>query len=193
MRTLAPTGHLAERTRTSLAVALIALAGVLAGCGGDSSNDAKLLSRSSAADMRATLAQVQQKVSSGDCTGAQDQVALLEQQIDSVDASVDSDLRVALVSSASRLQRLVAAKCAAAATDTGPTGPTGPTDTEGTTGPEEKQPDELTKDEKKALKEQEKALKEQKKQEQQANKRNQEESTGGSGGSGTTGSGGSVP
>src|SRR4029453_7596030 len=120
------TRHLAERTRASLAIALIALAGVLAGCG-DSSNDAKLLSRSSAADMRSTLAQVQQKVSSGDCTGAQDQVALLEQQIDSLDVSVDSDLRAALVSSASRLQRLVAAKCAASTTETVPTTPTGPT------------------------------------------------------------------
>jgi hypothetical protein len=171
---------------------LILLVAALVGCG-DSSNDANLLSRSSAADLRATLSQVQQKVESGDCNGAQDQVSLLEQQIDSLDTSVDSDLRSALVSSATRLQRLVAASCAAATGETGATGPTGPADTGGTTGLDE--PDELTKEEKKALKEQEKARKEQEKEQK---KQEQQDSTGGSGdgaggGSGTTGSGGSVP
>jgi hypothetical protein len=172
---------------------LAAIAGGLAACG-DSSNDAKLLPRSSASDLRSTLAQVQQKVSNGDCNGAQDQVSLLEQQIDSLDSSVDADLRAALVSGASRLQRLVASECAAATTETGTTGATGPTgatDTGGTTVPEE-QPDELTKDEKKAEKEREKARKELEKQQKKQDQQGNQDSTGGSGG-GDTGSGGVLP
>jgi hypothetical protein len=120
---------------------LIVLVAALTGCG-DSSNDANLLSRSSAADLRATLSQVQQKVESGDCNGAQDQVSLLEQQIDSLDTNVDSDLRAALVSSATRLQRLVSTACTAATTQTGSTGAAGATDTGGTTGTTGEQGDE---------------------------------------------------
>lgn len=173
--------------RILIAITLIALAAALAGCG-DSSNDAKLLSRSSASDLRATLAQVEQRVSSGDCTGAQDQVGLLEQQIDSLDSSVDANLRAALVSGASRLQRLVASECPAATAETGPTGATGTTDTGGTTGLDEQQNGEQGNGKKKGKN------KEKKNKDKSGDETGGDETgTGGSGGSGTTGSDGVVP
>jgi hypothetical protein len=166
---------------------LAAIAGGLAACG-DRSNDAKLLPRSSASDLRSTLAQVQQKVSSGDCSGAQDQVALLEQQIDSLNGSIDSDLTTALVSGATRLQRLVASECAAATTETGSAGATGPTDTGGTTGATDEQGDEESPGKDKG-----KGKKKGHKKDGVGVEIEPDTGTGGSGGSGTTGSDGVVP
>jgi hypothetical protein len=171
---------------------VVAVAGALAGCG-DSSNDAKLLSRSSAADLRATLSQVQQKVAGGDCSGAQDQVSLLEQQIDSLDTSVDSDLRAALVSSATRLQRLVSTACTADTTQSGQTGATGATDTGGTTGATGDEGDgEGNGNGKGNGKEKGKGKKKGQKKNEPGVEIVPETGTGGSGG-GTTGSGGIVP
>jgi hypothetical protein len=128
-----------RRTRELLAVALAVVAAVLlAACGNDSS-DAKLLSRSSASELRSTLAEVEGRVQAGDCDGAQEWISLLDQQIDSL-GNVDGDLRDALASGAGRLEQLVTEKCEAPVTETGTTGATGPagtTDTGGATGPEE--------------------------------------------------------
>jgi hypothetical protein len=188
--TLTSIGHPAGRARASLAVVLMALAAALAGCG-DSSDDAKLLSRTSASDLRATLTQVQQRVSSGDCSGAQDQVGLLEQQIDSLDSRVDANLRAALVSGASRLQRLVASECAAATAETGATGPTGPTDTGGTTGLDGQQNGEHGNGKKKGQKKEKNKNKDKSGDEGGGDQTGT--GTGESGGGGTTGSGGFAP
>jgi hypothetical protein len=104
----------------------------LSGCGDDSNS--KLLSPSSASELRSTLAQVQQDVQNGNCTGAQERVSALDRQISSLDR-IDADLRDALASGASRLQQLVAEKCQTpATTSAGTTEPSGTTDTGGTTG-----------------------------------------------------------
>jgi hypothetical protein len=113
----------------------LACAVLVAGCGDDSNS--KLLSSSSASELRSTLAQVQQDVQNGDCTGARERVSALDQQISSLDR-IDSDLRDALDSGTSRLQQLVAEKCQApATTSAGTTEPSGTTDTGGTTGSDE--------------------------------------------------------
>ena len=107
----------------------------LSACGDDSKS--KLLSPSSASQLRSTLAQVQQDVENGDCAGAQERVGALDQQVGSLDR-IDADLRDALVSGTSRLQQLVAQKCQAPATTSdGTTEPSGTTDTGGATGPDE--------------------------------------------------------
>jgi hypothetical protein len=109
----------------------------LAACGDDSNS--KLLSPSSASELRSTLAQVEQDVQNGDCTGAQERVSALGQQISSLDR-IDADLRDALVSGTSRLQQLVAEKCQVAATTSeGTTEPSGTTGTGGTSAPDEQQ------------------------------------------------------
>jgi hypothetical protein len=107
---------------------------VLSGCGDDSNS--KLLSSSSASELRSTLAQVQQDVQNGDCTGAQERVSALDQQISSLDR-IDADLRDALDSGTSRLQQLVAEKCQTPATTSA--GTTEPSGTGGTSAPDEQQ------------------------------------------------------
>jgi hypothetical protein len=109
----------------------------LSACGGDSNS--KLLSPSSASELRSTLAQVQQDVQNGDCTSAQERLSALDQQVNSLDR-IDADLRDALVSGTSRLQQLVAEKCQAPATTSeGTTEPSGTTGTGGTSAPDEQQ------------------------------------------------------
>jgi hypothetical protein len=106
----------------------------LAACGDDSNS--KLLSRSSASELRSTLAQVEQDVQNGDCTSAQQRVSALDQQISSLDR-IDADLRDALVSGTSRLQRLVAENCQVAGTTSeGTTEPSGTTGSGGTSAPD---------------------------------------------------------
>jgi len=119
----------------ALLVAL-ALAGLLAaGCGGDSGDD-RLLTRRQASELRGTLAQVEENVAAKNCTGAEQKVAALEDQIDHV-RRVDRDLRSALRAGARRLETLVSSDCDTTTTppvETTPTTPEeGPT---GTTGPE---------------------------------------------------------
>ena len=112
-------------------IAFVLACALLSACGDSNS---KLLSSSSASELRSTLAQVQQDVQNGDCTSAQERVGALNQQISSLNR-IDADLRDALVSGTSRLQQLVAEKCQApATTGEATTQPSGTTDTGGTTG-----------------------------------------------------------
>jgi len=118
-------------------IAFVLTCALLSACG-DGSNS-KLLSSSSASELRSTLAQVQQDVQNGDCTSAQQRAAALDQQISSLNR-IDAGLRDALASSASRLQQLVAQKCQApATTSAGTAGPSGTTGTGGTSAPDEQQ------------------------------------------------------
>ena len=184
----------ARRRQTHLSRgAVLAVLGCisLAGCG-DGSNDSKLLSPSSASELRATLAQVEHQVENGDCAAAREQVSLLDQQVSSLDR-IEADLRDALTSGTSRLQQLVNEECPAAATETGTTGATGTTDTGGTTGPDEQQSEEQGKGKK-----EKKDKKDKKNQDQSGDEsggQQDEAGSGGedSGGSGTTGSGGLAP
>jgi hypothetical protein len=119
----------------ALLVAL-ALAGLLAaGCGGDSEDD-RLLTRRQANELRGTLAQVEENVAAKNCTGAEQQVAALQDQIDQV-RRVDRDLRSALRSGARRLETLVSSDCETTTTPPVETTPTTPEEgASGPTGPE---------------------------------------------------------
>jgi hypothetical protein len=90
--------------------ALVAGAAVLGACGDDSSGE--LRSRD-ASSLRSTLSEVEQRVQSSDCTGASQQAAAFRDQVEGLPKRVGSDLRRALVSSADRLESLVADQCAA--------------------------------------------------------------------------------
>jgi hypothetical protein len=98
------------RTRPHLTflTVLAVTAALFAGCGQDSGG--RKLSRESAVSLRATLDQIQQDVSAGDCTTANQEVGTLRQKVDSL-SSVDRGLRRALVSSTDRLRTLVADQC----------------------------------------------------------------------------------
>jgi uncharacterized membrane protein YgcG len=94
----------------------------LAACGsGDS--DKKLLSTSASARLTSTLDQVQRLVDEGDCQGAEAETSLLRQQAGALPSRVDVDLRNAVVSSANRLERLIADQCQAATTAPAPAQP----------------------------------------------------------------------
>jgi hypothetical protein len=115
-----------RRMLLSLLVALVALtATALAACGDGGTNRDELLSPTAASELRSTLAEVQQRVEDGDCTGAGEQAQTLEQQAGSLPVKVEANLRDALVDGASRLQKLVLDRCEAPAT--GPTVPAAPT------------------------------------------------------------------
>jgi hypothetical protein len=101
-----------------------------AGCG--DSKHGRLLSDNQASELRGTLSQVQQDVAADNCTGAKQQVAALEEQIDGI-RRLDGNLRSALRSSTRRLETLVSDKCEPASTTT-PTETTPATPDEGTTG-----------------------------------------------------------
>jgi hypothetical protein len=90
--------------------ALLPVVVVFAACGDDGSSE--LRSRD-ASSLRSTLTEVEQRVESQDCTGASQQAAAFREQIAGLPSRVGSDLRQALVSSAERLESLVAAQCAA--------------------------------------------------------------------------------
>ena len=126
--------------RKLLPAALLFAILTAAGCGSDSSNR-PLLSSSQAGELRATLSQIEQEVSAGNCSSAGDRVAALETQIDSI-RRLDRKLRSALRTSARRLDALVSADCnrstTTTPTQTKPTTPeqgsTGTTGATGTTG-----------------------------------------------------------
>jgi hypothetical protein len=130
--------------RRALPVALATAALVGAGCGGDSGSG-RLLSSRQARDLRATLTEVEQDVSAGNCTGAGQQVSALEEQIDSIQR-LDRKLRSALRASTRRLDTLVSADCGTTTETTTPTQTTttpqeGTTGTTGTTGEQGKKPE----------------------------------------------------
>ena len=72
--------------------------------------------------LRSTLSDVEQRVRDQDCTGASQQAAAFREQVDGLPERVDAALRQALVSSADRLEALVADQCTAE-----PAAPTVPT------------------------------------------------------------------
>jgi hypothetical protein len=117
--------------RTLLTSALLITVLAAASCGSDSSNR-RLLSNSQAGELRATLNQIEQEVSAGNCSGAGDRVAALETQIDAI-RRLDRKARSALRSSARRLDALVSSDCQTQTTTT-PTKTTPTTPQEGTTG-----------------------------------------------------------
>jgi hypothetical protein len=170
-------------------IAIVLIVASLAACG-ESSDDSKLLTASSAAELRTTLAEVQQNVENGDCTGAQQQVALLDQQVTSL-AGVDANLRDALTSGVSRLQQLVSTECEAPV-DTGTTDSAGTTDSGGAAAPDEEQTDESGKDKNKEKKKDEQGQDEATGDEGQSDTGGESGSGDGSSG-GTTGTGGVVP
>jgi hypothetical protein len=125
-------------------LALAAVCLLAAGCG-SSSSSGTLLSRQQAGELRASLNRVEQDVASKDCTGAGQEVAALQQQIDSINR-LDRKLRSSLRSSVRRLATLVSDSCGTTTTpseatpttpDTGTTGATGAT---GEGGKKEKKP-----------------------------------------------------
>jgi TolA-binding protein len=109
---------------------LLAAICLLAASCGDSKHG-KLLSTKQASELRGTLSQVQQDIAASNCTGAEQQVAALQDQIDGI-KRLDRNLRSALRSSTRRLETLVSDKCEA--TTTTPTQTTPTTPDEGTTG-----------------------------------------------------------
>ena len=112
---------------------------VLGACGDDGSGE--LRSRD-AGSLRATLAEVEQRVEGQDCTGASEQAAAFREQVDGLPQGVDSDLKRALVSSADRLESLVADQCAAEPAAPADVPATGTTSEDPAQGDEQTQTDE---------------------------------------------------
>jgi hypothetical protein len=139
-----------------LSLGLVAVSLLAAGCGSDSGGG-RLLSRQQASDLRAKLTQVEQDVAAKDCTGAGQEVAALQGEIDSI-RRLDRKLRSALRASARRLETLVSANCETTTTPTTTTpttpttpdeGVTGATGTTGSQGDNQKKPKKPKKKEKK--------------------------------------------
>jgi hypothetical protein len=110
-----------------------ALAVVLVSCG---SRDTKgLLPGDTASEIVANLDQVKQDAAEGSCTTAAEEVATIQDQIDSLPSSVDSRLRTRLQEGAQRLADVVnsAGACEAATTSTTTTTSTTESSTESTT------------------------------------------------------------
>jgi outer membrane murein-binding lipoprotein Lpp len=133
-----------------LSLGLVAVSLLAAGCGSDSGGG-RLLSRQQASDLRAKLTQVEQDVAAKDCTGAGQEVAALQTEIDSI-RRLDRKLRSALRASARRLETLVSADCETTTTPTTTTpttpdeGVTGATGTTGSQGEKPKKPKKPKKD-----------------------------------------------
>jgi hypothetical protein len=96
--------------RSTIGVALALLAAVLLGaCGDDGSKQE--LSSGNAAELRAALDAVEQRVETHDCTGAVAQASSFRARVDELPRRVDGNLRRALSASADRLETLVAHQC----------------------------------------------------------------------------------
>jgi hypothetical protein len=124
-------------------VVLVATAAVLGACGDDSSGE--LRSRD-ANSLRSKRSEVEQRVESQDCAGASEQAAAFRTQVAELPDRVDSDLRRALVSSADRLESLVADECAAQPAAPVETPPVGTTSEDPGQGNDQNQKDEGKKD-----------------------------------------------
>jgi hypothetical protein len=98
--------------RIGAAVALLSVGLLLVACGDEGSK--KELSNRTASSLRSTLAEVEQRVGDKDCSGASQVAASFRSEVEGLSASVDSDLRRALASSAGRLESLIADQCQAA-------------------------------------------------------------------------------
>jgi outer membrane murein-binding lipoprotein Lpp len=168
------------RRRTLFALAVLAASG-LAACG---SSDEKLLSASSASELRSALRQVERDVADGNCSAAQQEVTRLRQEVDSL-SSVEADLKESLSEGTTRLESLVLEQCQSAAT--GPTGPVEPV------VPQEEQTQGERDDGKKEKQKKDENKGDEGGQGQGENGGTQGDESGGSGTGGTTGSGGVLP
>jgi hypothetical protein len=91
------------------AAAVLVLAACFASaCGEESNTD---LSQQRASNLRSSLDRVEARVNDRDCTGAAQQAGVFREQIASLPARVDRDLRNALETSAARLETLVSEQC----------------------------------------------------------------------------------
>jgi hypothetical protein len=97
-----------RRRTLGAATALVAAAVLVGACGDEGSNE---LSSSTAASLRSSLDQVQERVDGSDCTGAAQEAAEFSRQVEELPQRVDRRLRDALASSASRLEMLVRDRC----------------------------------------------------------------------------------
>ena len=132
-------------------LALVAALGfatsVLPGCGGGD-DDRKLLSRGSAGELRASLDDVEQKVSEGDCSGARADAVNLQQEVDALPRRTSRKLRRSLAAGATRLVSLVDGECEPAiTTETTPTETNTTDTTEEELPPGQQKKDEKQKDE----------------------------------------------
>jgi hypothetical protein len=114
-----------------LAAALASTGGALSACGDDGNR--RLLSPSTASELRSSLAKVEESAVSGDCDAAQQQAATLREQVDSLPREIERDLRLELARGVERLQALVSSRCEPQVEET----PTTPAP-----APEEPPPDE---------------------------------------------------
>jgi hypothetical protein len=133
------------RPHLTLLTVLCLVAGVLAGCGDDSSGGPKLAS-ATADSLEASLDRIEQDVGSRDCSGASQQADTLHQQVESL-SHVNRRLRRALERSTARLASLIADQCEPAAQ--APTEPQATTGASGPTGEEGENKDKGNKKEKK--------------------------------------------
>jgi outer membrane biosynthesis protein TonB len=111
---------LRRRTLSFALAALLGAANALAACGDGGNEDGRPLSSATASQLQATLDEIEQTAANGDCEGAGDQAARLAQQVSSLPAGVNADLRDALTSGANRLQSLLDRQCKPAAPATAP-------------------------------------------------------------------------
>ena len=96
--------------RVALAVPALAACLVWSSCGGDGNSDTGL-SKERAANLRATLSEVESRVDSKDCSGAAQRASAFRQEVEQLPSRVEADLRDALDGSAARLEALVAEQC----------------------------------------------------------------------------------
>jgi hypothetical protein len=132
-----PGSRLRSLSRLAVPILALALGAVVAlalvSCG---SRDTKgLLPGDTAGQIVSNLDQIEQDASEGSCTSAAEEVAAVQDQIQSLPASVDSQLRARLEDGASRLADVVNSP---GACETTPTSTTTSTSTESTTKPKTK-------------------------------------------------------
>jgi hypothetical protein len=127
----------ARAKRFAALAAALACVVALGSCGGD--DNRRLLPHSRATALRATLARVEERAATGDCTQAEQAAATFQGQVTDLSARVDRRLRKTLADGASRLRALVSERCQPkeeeAPATTVPAAPVEP-QTGGTTGPE---------------------------------------------------------
>jgi hypothetical protein len=102
-----------------LSLLAIAAATLLSGCGGDDPT----IPADRGEQLTARLDEVEGAVAEGDCTGAQDSANLFAEQVDLLPASVDDEVKQALLAGGERLRELATEQCEE--TDTGATGESG--------------------------------------------------------------------
>ncbi len=131
--------------RLTLCLALVVGGAVLGACGDEESSE---LRSGDAGSLRSTLAEVEQRVDGQDCTGASQQAAAFRELVSGLPERVSTELKQALVSSADRLESLVADQCAAEPATPVDVPDVGTTSQDPAQGNDENQTDEGKKDKK---------------------------------------------